>query len=378
MKILTGSNQAYGKFTLVLIYAAIVLVACRYIKKNSYYDYDILVYTASAIQDGSQSPKELQEQTYGLIKKDLGEEKFKRLTDSAHYFRNAVYRSPENFYSQLAFAKSKPLYVSLLSMAYKSGVSPVFFSTYLNLFAYLLIAAILLLYLIRQVDFLRAYVISLCIILLPFVLDTAKNNTPDLLSGALFLSTCLLLLSNKHTNHYLAGALCCVLIFIRPENSIFVVAFCATAYYFKAPLYSKTYLTVLCFLAILCYGFVSLYFDTHSWSTLYKHSFTSLIPDLQHPHPALTLKEYLKGFRFIPITAFHSCFFLILLFLVLAVMNFKPKTNFWIMTVALLLSLLIRILLFPDLSSRYYNGAFLVSVVLFFLSIYKKTIDANA
>lgn len=357
---------------LVVLYCIVALVICRYAKKNSYYDLDIVIYAACAISDNNSSPAEIHKQAYDMAKRDLGDEKFAQLTDSTKYFRNAVYKNPENFYSQLPFYTVKPLYVAILAMAYQLGLSPILFSTYINMLCYLAIAAILLVYLTGISGFYKAYAASFCIILLPVILDTLKSNTPDLLAALLILTATLLLFSEKKAFRNMALIVFCLLIFTRPENILFVATFSIFCFIAKLPAYSKKYLGLLMLSSCVCYLIVILMFKSYPWSLLYKHSFSGYIPDLQNADPSLTIKDYLLGLRFIPNSVFYSDFFLMIFFLILPLFYMKEKNNIHaVMIFSLLTCIVLRIALFPDLATRFYTGFFILSFVLFYKQFFR-------
>lgn len=57
-------NKRSTKIIFCLIYLIIMGVMCRYIKKNSYYDLDVVLYTACAIETNSSSIEEIHKQAY--------------------------------------------------------------------------------------------------------------------------------------------------------------------------------------------------------------------------------------------------------------------------------------------------------------------------
>ncbi|MES2761915.1 MAG: hypothetical protein V4677_06900 [Bacteroidota bacterium] len=353
----------------MIFYIGVALVICRYAKKNAYYDLDIVMYSACALESESMSHQQLHDSSYNLAKQELGEAIFKNMTDSAKYYRNSIYKSAKNFYSQLPFYKVKPLYVGILKLANSFGVSPVIFSTYINLLAYLGIGIALLYYFILFIGFYKGWLISLCMILLPMVLDTIKNNTPDMLASFFIIIGVMLLLANNRLYRNIAVVVFCLSVFIRTESIIFATTFCAIAFYYKLEEYSRKYLAILFSTSILCYLFVSLYYHAYPWTLLYKHSFLGYIPDLKNADVSLSLNGYIHGLRFIPNTVFYSDFFLILLFLVLPFLLYARaywKSKLFVVAQALLISVMIRVILFPDLSIRFYTGIFIISVVLFF------------
>jgi len=354
---------------MVVIYIGVALIICRYAKKNMYYDLDIVFYTACALENETMSHQQIHDVAYEQAKQDLGIAKFKNLADSSKFYRHSIFKSAENFYSQLPFYKVKPLYVYFLKAANSFGVSPVIFSTYLNLLVYFAIGIVLLFYLIRFIGFYKGWLISFCMMLMPMVLDTIKNNTPDMLISLFILTAVMLLLSDSEIRRYIAIAVFCCCIFIRPESIILVIAFCGISFLYKQQEYSKKYLLVLFSTSIICYLFVSVYYQAYPWSLLYKHSFVGYIPDLRNADVSLTFNDYIYGFRFIPNTVFYSDFFLIPLFLILPFLLYSAaywKSKLFVMAQVVLVSVIIRIMLFPDLSIRFYTSVFLISVVLFF------------
>jgi hypothetical protein len=350
---------------LILFYVATIIVMCRYEKKNSYYDLDIVIYAACIIDNGSLSREQVHKQAYEMVRRDLGEQKFKLYTDSTKYFRSTIYKSSENFYSQLPFYRIKPFYVALLSTAYKLGFSPIIFSTYINLFCYTSIAIILLIYLIKHLNFVKGYLISLCIILMPITIGTAKSNTPDMLTALLFLIAVLMFLSKS--NPYISLIPFCLLVLTRPENIIFIVALCVLCLLHKPPDYSKKFILVLLICSFLCYEFGKLMYSEYSWAILYKHSCIGFIPDLQNASSSISILEYLLGLRVLVNAVFHEEIFLLFLLIVYPMLYLKHSKNIlFVISYALLTSVLVRMLLLPDVAMRYFAGSFLIAFILFF------------
>lgn len=359
-------NSPWLKAGLILCYCMVVMVICRYAKKLSYYDMDIIFYTACAIEQPGDTPARLHERTYSIARRDMSAQVFRRSTDSSSYFRHSVYRSPDNFYSQLPFYRIKPLYVGVLAAAWQAGYSPIVFSTWLNLICYCSIALLLLLFLIRKAGFYTGWFVSLCVILMPLLLDTARSNTPDLPAALLLFLSVLLLLSNTSRLRYWAIPLFCLLIFTRPENILLVAAFCLIGYFYRRPAFPVKFLTILFAASFASYLVVALAFRAYPWALLYRHSFIGYIPDLQHASQTLSLKEYLSGLRMLPNSVFYSDFFVMIFLLVFPLFyTGNKKSNAALLSYSLLLCLLGRLFIFPDFTARFYTGYFVVSAVLF-------------
>jgi len=373
----------FCKVVLIFIFGLILTIFCFYIKKNSYYDLDIVMYGACAMEQKGDSPAIVHARAYEMVKHDLGEDKFNLLTSSKNYYRSEIFKSPDNFYSQLPFYRIKPLYNALLSTAHKMGYSPILFSTWLNLACYVMIAFILLFSLIHYIGFYKGYFSTLCFVLTPMVLDTAKNNTPDLLAALFFMSSVLLFMSHSHFKRNVAILLFTALIFVRPENVLFIAVLCPICFYFKFENYSTKYLVTLFVIGIISYVTVVLKFESYSWATLYKHSFSGYIPNLENFNSTLSVEEYIKGFKIIPRSIFFSDFFL-LMFLLIFPLGYLKRTNsiYIVVVISILANILLRIILFPDLSIRFYTGYFLTASILFVIlidSIYKSNArEANA
>src|ERR1700741_1744452 len=371
-------DSAYTKTVLIVVFILATLSICFHIKKNSYYDLDIVLYTACDLDNGKIPHSELHHKTYKLAKHDLGQKYFDRLTDSTKYYRHSIYSSPENFYSQLPFYKVKPLYVFLLSTANALNISPYQASTYINILSYVAIATILLIFLWYHIGFYRSYFASLSVLLLPILTDTAKNNTPDLLAVLFGLIAIILFLSSSSRNHYLAIVSLLLLQLLRPETIILVYCFVACTLLFKSEFFSKKTMLSLLGIGTFSYLLVSIYSSGYSWPVLYKHSFIAQIPDLQTQLPHLSLGDYFAGFKKLFSSIFYSDFALIIFFLSFTIFKLKGEgknNKLFIVAIVVIASIIFRILLFPDLPSRYYAGTLIISFILFLLSMNQNKIQ---
>ena len=201
--------------------------------------------------------------------------------------------------------------------------------------------------------------------LLPLTLDTAKCNTPDTLT-ALFNLIAIIFLVSKGKK-YFSIPFFCLLVLTRPESIIFIVAFCVIYVLFKPNNYNKVFISLLFLSSTLCYLLSSLLFSEYSWALLYKHSCTGFIPDLAAANQSISLREYLLGLRVFVNSIFYSEYFLIVFLLIYPLLHHKKENKIaFVVIYALLFSIIARAFLLPDVATRYFEGTFLASLILFF------------
>lgn len=357
------------KAGLILLYIATFAVMCRYTLKHSDYDLDILLYTACVMEKDYPDKQYLHTKIYHMALDELGDGKFKQYTDSTRKFRWELYKNHEKFMNMLPYYKAKGLYVSLLKLSYKMGYSPIKFSTYLNLVCYFLISILLLLLLMRHMNFYAAFVASYFALLMPTFTDTLKSNTPDLLTATFFLIAIFLLLQNMNYWYYLSILFFTLLVYTRSENILFVFTLSGLGLSFFKSNHPKNYFWILIIACLGTYFFNSNSIDGATWKELYK--ITNLPPeDIHSAAGQLSVKEYVLGFRRIPNNIFYCEVALIFLFSILPLLKFEKnsRTNvFYLLLISNLAFLVIRILLLPDISNRYFCGSFLLAVVCYFI-----------
>lgn len=210
------------------------------------------------------------------------------------------------------------------------------------------------------------YTASLCTMLLPMLTSTLRSNSPDMLTTLLVVGSLLLLLSQNLLYRYFSLPVILLLIFTRPENSTFVLCFGLYVFFSKPSDYTRSFASILILIPLMSYLLLIFFYKPYPWTLLYRHSFLGYIANVQNSSLGLSFQEYVLGFRFLAGSVLYSDFFM-MIFLLLTVLFYKGKQNSRLSVFAktILLSLIVRVLLFPDLSSRFFSGFFIISVVLF-------------
>jgi hypothetical protein len=352
------------KILFYIFYLALLATISFYAKKMAYYDMDLVFYTGCVLEPEEKDDASLQHSVYTVLQRDLPPQNWKRVTDSTNSYRHQLVNNPSLYHHQLIFYRVKPLYIQLLRMAWRAGYSPVVASVWLNVICYFLTGIVLLMFLQRHLKFTFAFVTSVCTMLWPMVLDPLRNNTPDMLGVFLFITGTLLLISEKNKYRLLALPFLVLLIFVRVESVVFILALSGLLWFFAAGRYSKTYLLVLIVASTAAACYVSF---THplSWSLLYRHSMLGYVADLTNRDAAMTFKEYWLAFKSVPRSLFVSDFSLIILMLFFLVWKRKALSQMTqILTFTIIIYLVCRIFLLPDLCIRYYSGVFILVLVL--------------
>jgi hypothetical protein len=372
------ANRLPARVVAILIYFTLVVILCFLINKKRHYDFDQMMYAACAIENKDMSAGDLHYKTYELVRRDLGDAYFKRFTDSSNYYRKMVFESADNFYSQLPLYKIKYLYVAMLRTGWHFNISPFLFSTLLNVFCFVVLAMLVFYVLAKKIGFMLGAFFATSIILMPAVLEVATYNSPDLLTGLLFFSATVMLMRNRFSR-YISILLFCLLVLTRPENIVFVSCFCLLALICKDKNYDLKFILPLLILCWIAYCVLTELVQPYPYSILYRHSFSGYIPDLQNAESGLSIREYSYGLRFLFNSIFHSGFAMIVLFLGLIFFRSSKNTDRSILLISasILLSLVLRCLLFPDVTMRFYSGPLLVTLVLFLRSYFIKKVQLS-
>jgi hypothetical protein len=336
------------------------------------------MYTACVFEQDGLSPSQIHERAFAEVRSVLGDKKVIEYSDSSNFYRRSLASSPEKFCAQLPFYNVKPLYVWILRAGYFFGISPILFSTYINLVCYVLISFIILSFLITRHGIILGALGSFCGVLMPMVLDTLKNNTPDMLA-ALFLVLAIICLLLERPLYYIPLIFFSVLlVLVRMEFSllfILIAGYLLTNFKGQMP---GRILWIWLSVTVCTYVFVIVHSHLPGWGLLYRHTFLGYIPDLSNAPHSVSFIEYLKGFKMIPRSIFFSDFsFIIFLIALSFFVPHNAKTRSTMLLRCVLIFICIRILLFPDLASRFYAGILLIVMILFYETVVRKLVSVK-
>lgn len=362
------TKRSFGILALA-IYCIGLSITALHAYKHPNYNWDMLAYMALAIQTSKGGVKTIHQVTYQAAQAHVPSLAYERLVEGP--YRKSMAENPEAFYAALPFYAVKPLYIKMVRLLYKAGFSLPLSTVLPSILFYLLIGLLLYYWVLKYMGSFWALVICLLIMYTGPMVSLAKLSTPDCLSTFLLLSAFYCIVQKPN----LAIAACCLLLslFARLDNiipSLFILSFLFFAN--KAPrrLAIKYYLLLAS--AFLCCYFIitATTMQPFGWNALYYPQF-ALHLDLSHTaNSTFSLAVYMQLVASQLATALnfhHFVFFLLVVLLVLfpaSPLQWKRLSFEQALAVVLLLVILVRFVLFPDLSDRFNMAYYLYFLLL--------------
>lgn len=245
------------KHNVYFLLFSIFLLAISYsFYEKPLYNWDLIPYTALALQSNAITNDSLHQLTYQKVKEQIPEKDFKLLTDSVNQYRNKTFTNSKIFYRELVYYKVKPLYIKAVSFFYGLGFPIVIATVLPSIVSYFLIGLLVFIWLRKYYPPLHTFCISLLISLLPFMLWTARTSSPDMLNALFILTGCYFLIEKEKI---ITGILLLFLsVFIRPD-SILIFSLLLLWLFLEKKISSKIFSLILlasigCMLAFIRYG----------------------------------------------------------------------------------------------------------------------------
>ena len=161
------------------------------------YNWDTIPYMASTLKIDNSNSKQIHKQVYNIVRTELTEEDFKRLT-SGNEYRKQMEINTVAFMEQIPFYNIKFVYVYLIYFFYIIGFS-LSFSTVLPSIISIFLIGLLLLFTLNYVFRIEyAALLSIFIILLTPMRHLARYSTPDALSSLALLLVVIAFIKNKY------------------------------------------------------------------------------------------------------------------------------------------------------------------------------------
>ena len=353
---------------LLIGFIACLLPAVIFSYKHPAYNFDILGYMALVLDEEKQhSPEELHRLTYAEAKRKLPEAVFLQLTDSTT-FRGGLAKDPAKFSSLLPIYQVKPLYILLAYAAYRTGI-PLDKATVMpSLLAFLLTGALIFYWLSRYLGLAKGFVAAFLLMYSVFSINLAALSTPDYLSAFFFLSSLYFILENRNFILFLLLALAAV--FSRLDNVInyfFILSFfCFHPRWKWIPL--KQYLLALTILGA-SYIFIIMAGSSFDWNFFNYFDYAKRIDFSRNFDQAYSLGDHFGLMVSKLATAMISSHFSFFLFLAVLIMAFPGtslrKPHFpQAFTLLLIAVILLRFLLLPDLSDRFYFSFYILLILM--------------
>jgi len=334
--------------------------------RRPHYNWDMLAYMALVLKMDHIDGKQIHENTYASAKALVPEKEFEYLLGSEH--RKKLAGDADAFYSQLPFYAVKPFYTGLVFLFYKAGFSLVIATVLPSILCYLLIGFLLFYWLRDYLSPLVTLLSSALIMLSGFMVSMARESTPDCLSALLLLAAFYGILKKMPLTWI--SLFMALAIFARLDNiitALFTVSFLFVSKQSPVRVSLKQWMgTVLLFFA--AYFCVTVFLSPFGWGPLFYPKFAASLNQNYQFHSAAFLKEYLAlaWSKIITAIVYHhiSLFFLLLLFIVSPWTGIRKLNFAQQFSLLLLLVILVRFILFPDLSDRFNIAFFLCGVVI--------------
>ena len=359
------------RFFLCLLYLGFfscLLPAAIYIYKNPAYNFDMLGYMSLIIRmDQAHSMEEIHAITYSSARQNVPPEEYKKLTEALPYRKKFATDALE-FEKVLPNYIVKPLYTWLCWLFYKSGFSLPIATVLPSIVSFIIIGLFLFHWLRNYLPDIIAFPAAVLVMYSIFATAIARLSTPDCLS-ALFLFLSAYFILEKRSLTFMAFFLL-LSIFSRVDNIItcfFIISFLTFSKKWKR-ITKQQYFFMLAIL-VVAYLYIILPVRQFGWSIFYYTQYARHIDYSRDFDQPVTLLSYLSLIYSKLVTAFvstHFTFFSFLGLLILSNQGFSFKKLSFDQAFLLLLASItvIRFLLLPDLSDRFYFGFYLIIIIL--------------
>ena len=372
---------------LYIVYAIVVLTAAAYSLLRPAYNWDVLPYIASMYSLESNDTNYIHTLTYGAVKSSVDEKTFIQLTSGE--YRKAMADCAKCFMEQLPFYKIKALYVLLIFFFYKLNIDIVRSTVLISVISYVLINFICLFWLRKVTNKQTIFIFTAIIFaIFPFLLNSASDSAPNMLSALFVLSAFYVLFKKK-------SVLFCILmllaVFTRPDNIILLFISIIALYIYKNKdiNISKPALAITFIASIALFQGINMWSGNYNWKILFEHSFNDrLITPAEHISD-FNILIYLKSFLKWPVMLKFSGFsvqaliFILTLYMLKCGKKFKeekfkealnPEMLILLITGA---SIIIHYLLYPIIEDNYFTAQYLITDIIFIKTIIEKFSAVN-
>jgi hypothetical protein len=262
----------------------------------------------------------------------------------------------------------KPLYTGLVYLGYKARIPLIQATLVPSFITYLLIGLLLFYWLSIYLRPSITFLISLLIMISSPMIEVAKLATPDCLSAFLLLSAFYFVLEKPSL--LLAALLMALSIFARLDNIIACLITFGIVYFSKKwdQKISFKNFSLIISLFIGCYLLIGLIAYRYGWSIFYYNDFAGHLHQSYGSNEDFSLKSYLRLMYEHVLSGINRSYLTV--FLVLLFFNFMEpkqvkKLSFdKLFLLFILVILLIRLILYPDVSDRFYIPFYLVTTIL--------------
>jgi len=278
--------------------------------------------------------------------------------------------NPRHFYQQLPTYRIKQLYVGLIYVLHKCGMSYVKASVMISVVSVVLIFLFLSFWLAKCVPGLLWGFLSVFLATASSLTAVARLSTPDALSSLLIVIALFLLIEKQST----VGAYFILLLSVlaRPDNLILAIVLIIYINFAGPPEYgvSRKFVTSLILVALSIYWSVAILSGYYGWWTVFSHSFLGVLKAPKEFTPAFSFPRYvavlyagLTRISFFNIGAAFVGVFFVLTF-GSSTFRFKGGSIATHVAIAMAIALVARLILYPLWEDRYFVAYYVMSVIL--------------
>ena len=357
----------------LLIYIAFLLCllpAAIFFYKHPAYNWDMLGYMALIVKtDGVKDINEIHKTTYSAARENIPADKYEKLVSGVPV-RVRFANDPSYFERILPIHVVKPLYVWSAFLFYKAGFALPLATVIPSIISFLLIGLLLFHWFKKYFNTAIAFLAGLFIMFSMFMQNTSAGSSPDNLSAFFLFAAFYFILEKPHL--WLMFLFLLLSVFTRVDNVItcfFVLSLLRYSGKWQRSITSKKYFLLLAILAG-SYLLIILPVRQFGWSLFYYSEYVKYMNFNRDFDAPFTFSDYFSYAYSKAVTGFVNSHFTLFMFLVILVVIDKVPFRFrnlsFDKSLALLFALIIvlRFVLLPDLSDRFYIGFYLVILLL--------------
>jgi hypothetical protein len=363
-------NKKIFSILLYFLFLACLLPIAIFSFKNPANNWDMLGYMAIIIRmDGTKDIKEVHRIVYKNASDNIPQRDFQKLVDTSGP-RARFAADPHYFEKVLPIYIVKPLYTWLVYLSYKAGLNLPAATVFPSLIAYFLIGLLLFHWLNKYLKPVIAFLTALLIMTSVFMVASANLSSPDLLSAFFLFSAAYFILEKPDIR--LAFLFLLLSILTRADNAItsfFIISLLSFSNKWARKI-TKVQYFLMVFILVGAYFVAICQVRQFGWSLFYYSQYIKHMDFNRDLDKAFTLADYFSYMYSKAITGLissHFTFFMLLSSLIIFIpFPTRPKNLSFdqLFVLLLVLTILVRFVLLPDLSDRFYIGFYLVILVL--------------
>ncbi len=343
-----------------IFFLAIVKIAWVCYEKPLY-NWDTLAYMAIVLGFEEDDITKIHQSIYNIAQQEIPIDKYALMTDTTHMVKKDVLNHPDKFLQYTSFFRVKPLYTFLSYAAYKVGL-PLSKAPFVpSVFSFVAISFLLVWLFSKFFPEWLSAILSLCIVISPPILEAARLATPDALSTLVILiAFCLLMNSSSWVWIIFILSLS---ILVRVDN-IILAGIILFFQYFMLREQAKNKIPHLAFWII-----IALWIGFAFWLMVHaniQNGFENFYGGLSKKvNFLMILKESVTGLNTLQTS--HLSIVMAICALILfygKAFSIRSLNQSQYLFLLMIFYLVIRYVMFPDLTTRFFLPVYIISIVL--------------